>query len=180
MAQQYLIDCVCGKQLPVGVSQAGGAVTCECGAQLTVPTLGALRQLPPVQSSVPAKPTAADADWNAQRGGLFAGGVLAFLFGVILSAYGFYQASQIDITDHSLKLQAAAFEEFDRLQYAEVLDLWKDIRHIDIANTRKASHLLARENHRQYRNIGVGGLVIAVVGTFGFLSSLLGSAKPKE
>src|SRR5262245_45360110 len=41
----FTLVCSCGRDLPVEASQAGTSVTCECGAQVTVPSLGKLREL---------------------------------------------------------------------------------------------------------------------------------------
>ena len=43
---KYLLACDCGKQVPVEVGQAGGRVACLCGAQIEVPPLRKLRDLP--------------------------------------------------------------------------------------------------------------------------------------
>ncbi len=45
---RYLLDCDCGNKVPVEIGQAGGRITCSCGAQLDVPPLRKLRHLPPV------------------------------------------------------------------------------------------------------------------------------------
>ncbi len=42
----YLLSCECGNSLPVEVGQAGGQVSCRCGAKLDVPPLRQLRHLP--------------------------------------------------------------------------------------------------------------------------------------
>lgn len=42
----HLLTCSCGKTVPVEIGQAGGRVTCSCGAQLDVPPLRQLRHLP--------------------------------------------------------------------------------------------------------------------------------------
>jgi len=60
----YLLTCQCGKSVPVEVGQAGGRVTCSCGAQLDVPTLRMLRHLPVAQSEA-AK---SQASWDARKG----------------------------------------------------------------------------------------------------------------
>lgn len=71
----YLLPCACGKSIPVEVSQAGDRVTCECGAQVEVPPLRQIHQLP-------VQPEAADAgrpqsDWAVHQGVLTAGLLIA-------------------------------------------------------------------------------------------------------
>jgi hypothetical protein len=42
---RYLLDCPCGRKLPVNRSQAGETVACECGSEIRVPSLSKLREL---------------------------------------------------------------------------------------------------------------------------------------
>jgi hypothetical protein len=72
----YLLTCQCGKTIPVEAGQAGERVTCECGAQLDVPTLRKLRHLPAAQPAA-AKPRAA---WSVGKGFVAAGLIAAGLF----------------------------------------------------------------------------------------------------
>jgi hypothetical protein len=73
---QYLVTCVCGRQLPVDLGRAGEQLTCVCGANVAVPTLRQLRQLP-VAPAEPA-PTAART-WGARQGAIAASLILASL-----------------------------------------------------------------------------------------------------
>ena len=50
----YLLPCECGREVIVSRAQAGGEVTCECGAKLSVPTLRGLAQLRPAPVSTGA------------------------------------------------------------------------------------------------------------------------------
>jgi hypothetical protein len=61
---RYLIQCDCGKQLPVEVGQAGGQVTCSCGAILDVPQLRKLRHMPVAED----KKEQAASRWSARHG----------------------------------------------------------------------------------------------------------------
>ena len=74
---KYLLTCECGKKIPVDVGQAGGSVTCSCGAQLDVPALRNLRNLPLAQPEAARSRT----PWNASKGftaaGLIVAGLLA-------------------------------------------------------------------------------------------------------
>jgi hypothetical protein len=42
---QYLLDCSCGRRVPVRASEAGSSVPCDCGRELRVPPLSKLREL---------------------------------------------------------------------------------------------------------------------------------------
>jgi hypothetical protein len=50
MAGRFIVTCACGQCLDVGAELAGTFVTCDCGAQVVVPSLSKLR----VQSGVGA------------------------------------------------------------------------------------------------------------------------------
>ncbi len=64
----YLLRCDCGKTVPVEIGQAGGQVRCECGAQLDVPPLRALRQLPLAESTADTN----RGQWSAANGAVAA------------------------------------------------------------------------------------------------------------
>jgi len=76
---KYLLTCECGKMVPVDVGQAGGRATCSCGAQLDVPALRNLRNLPLSKEDVGQS----RAPWSARQGITAAGLILAAL----LAAY---------------------------------------------------------------------------------------------
>lgn len=79
---KYLLTCECGKKIPVDVGQAGGSVTCSCGAQLDVPALRNLRNLPLAQpEAARSRPP-----WNASKGFTAAGLIVAAL----LAAYALW------------------------------------------------------------------------------------------
>ena len=76
----YLLPCNCGKDIPIEVGQAGGKVVCACGAQHDVPTLRKLRHLPSATQG--GAPTARRA-WNARKGVVTAGLIVAAVFTAI-------------------------------------------------------------------------------------------------
>lgn len=45
MNTSYLLPCTCGRNVNINVRQAGGTITCTCGAQLDVPALRQMRDL---------------------------------------------------------------------------------------------------------------------------------------
>jgi hypothetical protein len=47
----YLLPCDCGAKTPVSTAHAGNTVSCVCGADLHVPTLRGLRDLPTVSQA---------------------------------------------------------------------------------------------------------------------------------
>jgi hypothetical protein len=44
-AARFSLDCRCGRTVTVAAAQAGSTVRCDCGAEVTVPSLGRLREL---------------------------------------------------------------------------------------------------------------------------------------
>jgi len=71
----YLLNCECGKTIPVEVGQAGERVACECGATIEVPTLRKLRHLPVAQP----KEAKSRATWSAGKGFVTGGLIVAGL-----------------------------------------------------------------------------------------------------
>jgi hypothetical protein len=55
---EYLLPCPCGQSVPISPRQAGQQVRCAaCGQLLEIPTLGAIRQLPPADAAPqPSRP----------------------------------------------------------------------------------------------------------------------------
>lgn len=83
MKTVYLLPCQCGQSVEVRSSQAGLTVSCTCGRELAVPTVGGLRQLP--QKAAPGgEPRAA---WGARQGALLA----LLLLAAALALGGLYQ-----------------------------------------------------------------------------------------
>jgi hypothetical protein len=68
----YLLNCGCGKTVPVEIGQAGGRVSCSCGTQLDVPTLRQLRHLP--QAKV--EQTQSRGSWGTRQGWIAASSIV--------------------------------------------------------------------------------------------------------
>jgi len=81
----YLLECSCGKEIPVTASQAGQSIRCSCGQELEVPTLLKLKRLKTVEDepSVLAKEsgTGSTGNWGVAQG-LVTVGVLITLLAV--------------------------------------------------------------------------------------------------
>ncbi len=92
---KYLVECHCGKKLPVELGQAGGQVACSCGNQVDVPPLRKLRHLPPAEEKIerPAAPS-----WNARKGVITAcllfAGVLA-----LINAWSWFTQPKVPVFD---------------------------------------------------------------------------------
>ena len=97
----YLINCECGNTLPVEVGQAGGQITCRCGAKLDVPPLRQLRQLPQVQVAE----AAASRSWSTRQGVVAASLIIAATL-VGWSAWSWWHDAVIPKFDPSARMHA--------------------------------------------------------------------------
>jgi hypothetical protein len=111
---QYLVTCVCGRQLPVEVGQAGEQLTCVCGTNVAVPTLRQLRQLPVATAAEPSP--VARHSWGARQGTIAASLILAtlLLLGAAASRYSehplpqFHPEAQTKMVDQFLTKKSPA------------------------------------------------------------------------
>src|SRR5450432_3398339 len=105
---QHLLTCVCGRQLPVELGQAGEQLRCECGTNISVPTLRQLRQLPVAAEVAPAQ--VAKRAWGARQGAIAASLIFVglLLMGAGVSRYSehplpqFHPDAQIQMVDQWL------------------------------------------------------------------------------
>lgn len=74
--KKYFLACTCGQQAEVDSSQAGLTIKCPCGADLEVPTMRGLAQLPVVEAQ-PASTAAETPAWGPGQGLMFLGIVIA-------------------------------------------------------------------------------------------------------
>ncbi|TWT46447.1 hypothetical protein [Botrimarina hoheduenensis] len=165
MSVAYLLPCPCGQSLRINVSQAGGVVTCDCGASVVVPRLRELRNLPEVES-IEERPSA----WGAAQGVLAIGAILAAL---LLAAAGWLNANeppappQVDTAGY-LKSVSVGVEG---LSPAQSYDLWLQ-RYQPLASLGFVDDLqpqidLAQQAialHRTYRNVALIAAGLALAG----------------
>ena len=74
---QYLLPCQCGRKTPVDSTKAGQTMRCECGAELEIPTLGAMKKLQRVEQKTKPAPMVR---WGARQ--------RVLLVGIIICAIG--------------------------------------------------------------------------------------------
>lgn len=115
MSTQYLLPCSCGSTTPVQTAQAGEQIRCACGAELTVPTLRALRNLPVDKSDVQPP----EFTWNPGYGLIFLG-ALGILAGVGLIVLLELTTPKIDFErlrrDHVALSPAESWQKWTVLQ----------------------------------------------------------------
>jgi hypothetical protein len=117
----YLLGCDCGKLVQVDTRQAGTQIICQCGAQIRVPALRQLRELPPA-NFVEGKATSR---WSAKNGFCTA----ALIVAVITAAVGAYfwwttpTIRQLDAEERN-KLVT---ERLDELSAVEAWEMWVNV-----------------------------------------------------
>jgi len=153
---QYLLPCACGKKVPVEPPQAGGLVRCECGAELEVPTLLALRRLEradsrlhPVSSSTVA--------WGARQRIVFVGTIVCAIGLAVAIAFYATRPKKPDFTSAPPLL---------------TLMIWESLKMgVDVPPApRERAELADLEYH--YRWV-MFGLAVAVIGAGVLIGSLL-------
>src|SRR4051812_25128337 len=124
MSQRYLLSCSCGRTIPVGMSQAGSTVTCECGQSLAVPTIRGLKTLPPEKGFAEAPPLrsgpATEFNGINLQGALFVVGLLLLLAGLGLGGYYGYWYSRIDTKNYDDEVLAYIGGEVDKMPPLEM------------------------------------------------------------
>lgn len=119
MRKQYLLPCTCGQEVAVDTTQAGLAVRCGCGVELSVPSLAGIRKLRESQAAAPAPPRYGA--WGPRQ-------ALVFL-GMMISALALVGAAIVFATTPPLELeftvdQAENQRQFAELTAAQTLDWW--------------------------------------------------------
>lgn len=119
MADKYLVECGCGRVLPVGANQAGSRVTCECGNQVEIPPLRKLHTLPMEQS----QETTTTGEWSGRHSVTFALTLLA----VALAGYGLWlRVNEPEMPVFGeLYQQAIGQDASQMLERGRPIDFWR-------------------------------------------------------
>ncbi|QDV76065.1 hypothetical protein [Botrimarina mediterranea] len=167
MSTRHLLPCTaCGKSVPVSPSQAGGAVTCECGARLDVPRLGEMRNLP-ADESVPPQAAA----WSFRNGVLSAGLLIA---GALAAGAGWFAAVEpappappdAAARTESVQRQLDAMPPAQLFQlYTEIYKPLIDRGFQEFKSPEDVATLRRIDQCRLYRNVLVGAAGAVVVAT---------------
>lgn len=174
MTAYYLLPCSCGKKIEVDAGQSGLNIRCECGAELTVPTMRGLSQLerasaPPANRRLDA---ASESTWGARQALVFLG--LIILLGASLPAaltwYTYPQPPRLreDFTEINR-------EEIDQATLRQTWELWKELRK-DFSEEAEMPLMyvyLAQEKAARTRLIFMG-----VIGGVGLLLATAGLLTP--
>lgn len=180
---QYLLTCSCGRKLAVSKTQAGESIRCECGEQVTVPTLRGFADLPVVQSeSVDAKMSRDDraqSVWKGWRGTCFAIAIAIFAIAGITAARAAYIANAA-YTPYDVEQEIlAGNEKIDTASPEELSMILFDFQQVRLTlKDRPMFYRLAKYSEEQAFTATVAG-VIAGVGLALAIGIWISAPKPK-
>lgn len=179
MTAYYLLPCSCGKKIEVDAGQSGLNVRCECGAELTVPTMRGLSQLerasaPPANRRFESSP---ESTWGARQALVFLG--MLILLGAALPAtltwFAYPQPPRL--RDDFAELNR---EDIDQATLLQTWELWKQLRN-DVSDETEMPIMqkyLADEKTARTRLIFMG--VIGGIGLATVIAGLLLPAPRKQ
>jgi len=152
----YLLPCPsCQQSIPVEVVQAGEVVSCDCGAEVAVPTLREIRQLPVPDEGQPAglksdEGPVAVAAWSKLQRYLFALGFLcaAVSAGVAVSAY--LSAARIQYQEVAKLDQLAGEQLIELLTPVGAYEAWKMLQTRGIGEQKKPEYVINQERKEGY------------------------------
>lgn len=107
----HLLECECGKQVPVEPRQAGSQIPCPCGKQVTAPSMREIRALP--TADIESSSEKYRETWSLKKGVLFVTGGLIIIAASLMLAFLVTILSGVDTSDPVIdeqKMQAT--EEF--------------------------------------------------------------------
>lgn len=167
LAMQYLLSCPCGEKVPVTRAQAGLSITCQCGKQLSVPTVRGLSELEPVGDTASA-PATARRPWGPRQS------VLSL--GVVIFASAVIAIIVLVQTRPPNPARRLAEESMQGRAPVQLLNDWRYFRDneysVDTGRTHKTMLEYANARTRNIRwlaiaaGVGLIGLVVFIAGFF--------------
>ena len=183
MSQRYLLPCSCGKTIPVGLSQAGSSVTCQCGQSVIVPTVRGLRALPPeggVRQPPPKPAAASEINGVNLQGMMFVIGLVLLLAGLSVAGYYGYEHSQIDVADYSAEYERLDEEQIDKMAPISLMQLWINFSRDGLGEHVSPEHVIRREASAYAFRSMVAGIGTTILG-FGLIGySLAGGSSVRR
>jgi len=175
MSEKYLLPCSCGEQVSVGVSQAGGNVSCSCGNQLVVPSMREIRRLEPAaEAEAISSPSGTWQLWQ----GLVLAGLVVTLAGGGYTARLYSQMPEPPRHDY-IEEHEQSLAALDRMPIHQAYGFWHDqvkgfgLRdHITRADDdyRQAKDLLMQQIYVSGAVAAAGVLLLITAVTIGFAS----------
>ena len=148
----------------VDVSQAGQTIRCQCGANLEIPTLRALRALPTAKAT--AESTATTGGWSRQRGKVFAVGLLAATLGLVAAALLVPMRLSIDTRPPDFDAAAEAHSAIEAMTLDQTWDVWREARDQGLPPYTPPPHVQVKRYAWQL-NFLIGLAALIVVGGIG-------------
>lgn len=157
MSETYLVECTCGKSIPVRQQQAGEEIECACGQPVRVPNLGRLRQCPRAEQA--ATPAATHATWDFSRGITFSLGALICLISLGVLVFLFSQDRRLVVEPPKLE-QLVFSADPQSWSPAESYQAWKEVQTFELRERDDPYFVINRRWRRLFR------IQMAVAGVF--------------
>ena len=171
MTAYYLLPCTCGKKIEVDASQSGLNVRCECGAEVTVPTLRGLKELE--RASAPPADRRAEppvSTWGARQALMFLGTLILLGAAAPAALQVFTYPKPPQLVPNFEELNR---EDIDQATLMQTFELWKGLRKDFSAEgeiPEMHAYLVMAENARKRL------IFLSVVGGIGLAMAIAGLA----
>jgi hypothetical protein len=160
MSDKYLLPCECGQSVPIGISEAGKEVSCVCGRKLPVPTLRAIRQLQPAQTSISTTPPS----WNPAKGFIFAVGALLLIGGLIVAVHSYFVYSNVVKYKPSSADLDYSLEIIEQMTATDLWDAWHFVKQHGLEAPRSSDFAMAQDMANAKLRQAYIGSIVALVG----------------
>ncbi len=162
---RYLVPCTCGRKIPVSTSQAGDALSCECGQTFPAPNLRELRRLETAPDVAP--PPRRRLAWGQVQGALFATGGVLLLLGVIVLGVVGMQRSYL-VTDKPPiipELLDQYLAEIDNNTPVQNFELWqKEVLEEGLSREHVPHFVYHRRIDERMKLVMIGAGVVSALG----------------
>ena len=146
--------------MPVQVAQAGGQLTCSCGARITVPNLRDVKQLPLADDQLD-KP---QGEWNAMGGSIFALAIVFIAVGLTVAAYNYSVGKQLITTDTTDAANEYGNIVIDQMPPLESIEIFAVIVGRGLGEQQTVDFLVEQKKQRAFYNWAKGGLLLSAIG----------------
>ncbi len=161
----YVLSCKCGANFRISTIDAGKTLACaECQLETVVPNLSEIRDLP----LAPDQNKSVELAWDKSNGILFGLGSICIALGMSLGIYHFYQARQIDMTDHTEATILYGNAVIDQMPPLVAIEQWRLIRSIGLGEQQEDDFQARQKEYNSlhfysYVELGVVGLGIVLM-----------------
>ena len=161
----HLLPCTsCQQSIPVETSQAGRVVSCECGAEIAVPTLREIRRLPKGEEPQVASAAGGKAAWSSAQGSLFALGFVIAAMAAGSAGYYYLAASRIETSALSSEDKLVGEQVIAEMEARDAYVVWKKLQIVGIGDQKKPEYVEQEEKKVRYQARSRIALVVLVVG----------------